>query len=75
MTRQADKHVYHEFVTETDSAKETQLDYQVEAESILLDLKVLLREYYAATFTVEEKDLKLRFTNGQSFIIKVEETN
>lgn len=55
----------HTFSTKTEAAKE--LNYKVDAESILLDLKVLMREYYAATFTVEEDSLILKFTNGQAF--------
>ena len=73
MARQTNNHVYHEFATETEAAKEAEIIYQVEAESILIDLKVLLREYYAATFTKEENALKLQFTNGQTFLVKIEE--
>ena len=57
----------HVFAIETESAQE--LNYKVDAESILFDLKVLMREYYATTFTVEEDVLKLQFTNGQTFRI------
>ena len=59
---------YHEFVTEKESAHEVGLNYKVEAEEILLDLKVLLRDYCAATFTKDENALKLQFSNGQTFI-------
>ena len=68
-----EKHEYHEFVTETESAKEAEFDYVVEGQSILLDLKVLLPDYYAATFTKEGDALKLQFSNGQSFLLKIEE--
>lgn len=64
---------HHEFTTETESAKEAGLGYKVDAESILFDLKVLLREYYAATFTYDENALKLQFTNGQTFILNAKE--
>ena len=64
---------YHEFVTEKESAQEVGLAYKVEAEEILFDLKVLLREYYAATFTKDENALKLQFNNGQTFILSVKE--
>ena len=64
---------YHELVTETESAQETGLAYKVDAESILLDLKVLLRDYYAATFTKDENALKLQFNNGQIFVLKAKE--
>ena len=59
------KKTAHIFAGETEAAKE--LNYKLDAESILFDLKVLMREYYAATFTVEENALKLQFTNGQTF--------
>lgn len=64
---------YHEFVMEKESAKEVGLDYKVEAEEILFDLKVLLRDYYVATFTKDENALKLQFTNGQTFMLTAKE--
>ena len=64
---------YHEFLTEKESAKEVGLEYKVEAEEILFDLKVLLRDYYAATFTKDENALKLQFNNGQTFILSAKE--
>ena len=64
---------YHELITERESAQELGLGYKVEVEEILLDLKVLLRDYYAATFTKDENTLKLRFTNGQTFILNDKE--
>ena len=69
----AKKHEYHEMVTEKESAQEVGLTYKVEAEEILFDLKVLLREYYAATFTKDENALKLQFNNGQTFILSAKE--
>ena len=73
MTKRSSKYEYHEFATETEPAQQMELDYQVEAESLLLDLKVLLREYYAATFTPEENALKLQFNNGQVFVVSIKE--
>ena len=73
MAKREEKYEYHEFVTKTESAEQANLDYEVESESLLLDLKVLLREYYAATFTVDEKALKIQFNNGQTFILTVKE--
>ena len=67
------KHEYHEFVIDKEMAQDVDLDYQIEAESLLFDLKVLLREYYAATFTKEEDALKLQFNNGQTFILSIKE--
>lgn len=60
----AKKHEYHEMVTEKESARDVGLTYKIEAEEILFDLKVLLRDYYAATFTKDKKALKLQFNNG-----------
>ncbi len=60
-------------VTELESAKEAGLTYIVDEESILLDLKALLRDFYVATYTQEEDALKLQFNNGQTFIISVKE--
>ncbi len=62
----------HLFVTKTEGAKEN-FNYKVEAEELLLDLKVLLKEYYAATFTVDGKSLKLQFNNGQEFKLILQE--
>lgn len=63
----------HVFATKTEAAQESGIDYKVDAESVLLDLKVLLRDYYAATFTKEEDALTLQFTNGQKFILSAKE--
>ena len=73
MAKREKKYDYHEFVTEKESAEEANLDYEVEIESLLLDLKVLLRDYYAATFTADGDALKIQFNNGQTFILSVEE--
>lgn len=71
MKEQVKKHPTHVFATRTGSVKE--FDYKIDEESILLDLKVLLREYYAATFSVQEDALQLQFTNGQKFSLKAKE--
>ena len=60
----------HLFIAETESAK---VNYKVEADDVLLDLKVLLRDYYTATFTKDEDGLKLQFTNGQKFVLSAKE--
>ena len=73
MAKRQKEQEYHEFVIDKEAAEEVGLDYEVDAESLLFDLKVLLREYYAATFTVEEDALKLRFNNGQKFILSIKE--
>lgn len=63
----------HTFVTETDCAKES-LNYKVTPFELLLDLKVLMSEYYAATFDVNGEKLLLNLNNGQRFAVKIEET-
>ncbi len=62
----------HLFVAETEGAKD-KFNYNVEAEDIMLDLKVLLKEYYAATFGIDGKSLKISFNNGQKFKLSVSE--
>ncbi|MCM1289457.1 MAG: hypothetical protein NC132_02245 [Corallococcus sp.] len=61
----------HLFVTEMESAQV--FNYKVDEQSLLLDLKVLLKEYYSATFAVAKNSLKLQFTNGQIFELSVKE--
>ncbi len=63
----------YEVVTELESAKEAGIDYTVDEASILLDLKVLLRNFYTATFREKEDALKLKFNNGQIFLLSVKE--
>ncbi|MDE6505597.1 MAG: hypothetical protein K2L42_07000 [Clostridia bacterium] len=62
----------HMFSTQTDGAK-YELNYKIDDLGILLDLKFLLGEYYAATFSPEGNALCLSFTNGQKFRISVTE--
>ncbi len=55
-------------------AKELEdLEVRVDEASKLLDLKVLLKDYYTATFTANEKKLEIKFDNGQKFEISVKE--
>ncbi len=49
------------------------LNVTVDAISILLDLKALMKDYYTATFTAKEKELEIKFDNGQKFLISVKE--
>ncbi len=62
----------HIFSNQTDGAK-YELDYKIDSFGILLDLKFLLAEYYAATFSQNGNALCLGFTNGQKFQISVTE--
>ncbi|MDE6275063.1 MAG: hypothetical protein K2M75_00845 [Clostridia bacterium] len=47
------------------------LDYKVGVDDMLLDLKVLLKEYYCGTFTDDGNSIKITFNNGQKFILKL----
>lgn len=62
----------HLFCPETENAKE-HLSFRTDSLDLLLDLKVLMKEYYAATFEQDGKFLKLCFKNGQKFRVSVEE--
>ncbi len=53
----------HIFLTETESAAGS-FDYRVNASDLLLDLKVLLKEYYIATFTSDGNALLINFNNN-----------
>ena len=46
---------------------------KIEAQELLLDLKVLIKEFYCGTFTKDENALTLHFFNGQKFALKIEE--
>ena len=48
-------------------------DYVIDANDLLLDLKVLMKEYYIGTFNTEGTALKVNFKNGQKFLISVSE--
>lgn len=66
------KDAKHLFVTEMESAGQN-LQFTVDEKSLLLDLKVLIKEYYAATFSENGNSLLLKFTNGQTFLLSVNE--
>lgn len=40
---------------------------KVTANDLLLDLKVLMKEYYIATFSEDNGSLKIALNNGQKF--------
>lgn len=60
-------------LTEMECAKEVGLTYTVDEESILYDLKFLLSEFYIATFRKNGNGLKLKFNNGQTFVLSAKE--
>ncbi len=61
----------HLFVKEMEC--EDKLQFKVDELSLLLDVKVLLKDYYTATFTESENALRINFDNGQTFEISVNE--
>ena len=52
---------------------ETDLIFALSETDLLLDMKVLMKEYYCGTFTESGKGLNLQFTNGQTFILSIKE--
>ncbi len=58
--------VRHTFLTEMEVA-DTEFQCKVTVTDLLLDLKVLLKEYYVATFSDEKGSLKIALNNGQKF--------
>lgn len=63
----------HTFLTEMECARNP-FDFKLNGHELLIDLKVLIKEYYAVTFTEDGGALILNFTNGQKFKLIVEET-
>ncbi len=49
------------------------LNTKIDEQDLLLDLKVLIKEYYCGTFTNDGQSLVLSFFNGQKFALKIEE--
>ncbi|MDE6474743.1 MAG: hypothetical protein K2L70_06555 [Clostridia bacterium] len=46
---------------------------KIEKQDLLLDLKVLIKEFYCGTFTNDGQSLLLNFFNGQKFALNIEE--
>ncbi len=55
----------HVYLTELENSNK--LNYSVDAHSLLIDIKILLKEYYLATFNEEGNRLIIKFNNGQKF--------
>lgn len=58
------------------SAKESgveRLTSVIDEMSLMMDIKVLINEYYLATFNENGNSLKIALNNGQKFRITVEE--
>lgn len=61
----------HIFANDSEACPE--FNWTTDSGSVLMDIKYLMKGYYVATFTNDGAGLKLRFNNGQSFIISVVE--
>ena len=46
-------------------------NYKISVEDLILDLKVLLKEYYCGTFTNNARALKIKLNNGQKFLLNL----
>lgn len=62
----------HTFITELE-AENTDLTYKIAELDLLLDIKVLIKEYYSATLTESGNELTLKFNNGQIFKLTLTE--
>lgn len=50
---------------------ETDLIFSLNEKDLLFDIKALIKEYYCGTFTLDEQNLKMQFTNGQVFFLTI----
>lgn len=75
MKEQNDKNVgysdngKHYFADESEGCPD--FVWKTDSTSVLTDIKVLMREHYFASFSSDGAALKLKFNNGQRFIIIV----
>lgn len=63
MQKQSGEHI---FLPDTEIA-DAEFQCKVTANDLLLDLKVLMKEYYVATFSEDNGSLKIALNNGQKF--------
>ncbi len=62
----------HTFLSELENLNSV-ANYKIDKNDLLFDIKVLLKDYYLATFTENENKLKLCFNNGQVFYLSLDE--
>lgn len=65
------KYDLNNFAGESEAFPES--NWTTDSESILTDVKYLMKQYYFASFTNDGNGLKICFSNGQRFIISVTE--
>lgn len=63
MMQQSNGHI---FLPDTEIA-DAEFQCKITAKDLLLDLKVLMKEYYVATFSDDNGSLKIALNNGQKF--------
>lgn len=62
------------FINENQELNEiSESNWFISSKDLLMDLKLLIKEYYAASFTEEDNFLKLSFVNGQTFLVSLQE--
>ncbi len=62
------------FINENQELNEiSESNWFITSKDLLMDLKLLIKEYYAASFTEEDNFLKLSFVNGQTFLVSLQE--
>lgn len=62
------------FINENQELNEiSESNWFITSKDLLMDLKLLIKEYYAVSFTEEDNFLKLSFVNGQTFLISLQE--
>lgn len=70
MVAKKDQRPKHIFLKDLESIN---VNYKIDMNLFLLDLKVLIKEYYAATLTEQADALTVQFNNGQTFILSAKE--
>ena len=55
------------------SAASNEIKSKIDKQDLLIDLKVLMKEFYVATFTDNGQSLVISFDNGQKFALEIQE--
>ena len=66
-----EKEISHTICSRSEECPE--FNWTTDSVELLKDIKFLLKEYYVATFTDSNNALKIKFNNGQSFILSLNE--
>lgn len=49
------------------------INWKVDSDSLLFDLKFIMKEYYIGTFSENGESLRIKFNNGQIFEVTINE--